>query len=89
MPLAGGTTVELRVMLRNYNAGSGFNYTYYKIISNLDSIPAFFRHYYENPEEALRLYFNWEDKKTSNASQAHVVEPTLKPGHKSVVGMFG
>ena len=64
MPLPTGE-VELRVMLRNYNAGTGFNYTYYtKTVPTFELHPFFVR-YLNNPEETLKDYFGWEDRRSS------------------------
>jgi len=50
----------LCVLLRNYTTETGYSYRFH--YSSVEALPEFFRHYTEDPEAALLLYFDWSAK---------------------------
>jgi hypothetical protein len=57
--------ILLQVLLRNYDDNS---HAYRQCMLPPGEIEWFFRHFYDSPENALKMYFHWEPK-----------EPTAKP----------
>jgi hypothetical protein len=63
----GPEAVQLLLMLRNYNAGSNFTYSYHYINLKPTELNAFFTSYIDDPEGTIERYAGWKPQAASRA----------------------